>query len=218
MGLMMAQRSIHDEAAGPARGLREKRYTASLRKRSIATVTLVVGSLMCAALGTGLASTASAANPLCQPKIPGGQVFITPTCDDPVLNQPYTDITQQGSTTDPATNVTVNYTYVHGGFTGTNARFSFYFPAQDRYLGRFFEYTYPLVSVEDALPGTIAFGISHGAYVVSTNNDGGVPVDQVLGGYRVNAAAAKYSQVIAAQLYGTSTPARGYIYGGSGGA
>src|SRR5205807_7142318 len=41
--------------------------------------------------------------------------------------------------------------------------------------------------------------------------------DPTLGAYRVNAAAAQYSRVLAAQMYG---PHRtyGYAYGGSGGA
>jgi hypothetical protein len=53
---------------------------------------------------------------------------------------------------------------------------------------------------------------------VSTNNGGGVTAAPVLGGYRVNAAAAKYSRVVAARVYRTSARPRGYIYGGSGGA
>jgi hypothetical protein len=145
-------------------------------------------------------------------------LFITSSCEDPDLNQPYVDVEQPGTTTDPATGVTVSYTYVHGGFTGTNTKFAFYFPAPNQYKGRFFESTYPTVSQEAANPGTIAFGISNGAYVVSSNNNGGVPAGGALAGYRANAAAAKYSRVVAVQLYGASAPTRGYLYGGSGGA
>ena len=71
---------------------------------------------------------------------------------------------------------------------------------------------------EDAAAGTIAFAISNGAYVVSTNNAGGVPVNPVLGGFRANAAAAKYSRVVAAEMYGADAPVRGHLYGASGGA
>jgi hypothetical protein len=145
-------------------------------------------------------------------------VFITPSCQDTELNQPYVDVEQPGTTTDPATNITVSYTYVHGGFTGTNTKFAFYFPAPTKYQGRFFESTYPTVSQEAAAPSTIVFGVSNGAYVVSSNNNGGVPAGAPLAGYRANAAAAKYSRVVAAQLYGNSAPTRGYLYGGSGGA
>lgn len=38
-----------------------------------------------------------------------------------------------------------------------------------------------------------------------------------LAAYRTNAAAAKYSRVLAQQIYGTSARPRGYIYGASGG-
>ncbi|HEY6343049.1 MAG TPA: hypothetical protein VIY49_16265 [Bryobacteraceae bacterium] len=41
--------------------------------------------------------------------------------------------------------------------------------------------------------------------------------DPALGGYRVNAAAAKYSRVLASQMYGEHR-CYGYLYGGSGGA
>jgi hypothetical protein len=145
-------------------------------------------------------------------------LFITPNCQDPSLNQPYVDEEQPGSTTDPSSGVTVDYTYVHGGFTGTNTKFAFYFPASDQYQGRFFESTYPTISQEAAAPSFIAFAISNGAYVVSTNNNGGVPAGGALAGYRSNAATALYSRVIAAQLYGPKAPTRGYLTGASGGA
>ncbi len=163
----------------------------------------------------------------CQAPTSGGPVFITATCVDPVLNQPYVDVEKPGSMTDPSTGVTANFTYVHGGFTGTNAKFSFYFPAADRYKGRYFETTYPTLSQEDAQPGcpevgtsvcSVVFAISNGAYVVSTNNDGGVPAGGALAPYRTNAAAAKYSWTVAEGLYGTTVQPRGYLYGASGGA
>jgi hypothetical protein len=164
------------------------------------------------------ASSAAPVPPTCEATTPGGPVFIAEDCVDPALSQPYTDIDEQRTTTDPATNVTVSYRYIHGGFTGTSARFAFYFPAPAQYKGRFFESTYPTATQEDADRATIAFAISNGAYVVSTNNAGGVTAAPVLGGYRVNAASAKYSRVVAAQVYRTSARPRGYIYGASGGA
>lgn len=148
-----------------------------------------------------------------------GTLFVTGDCVDPELGDaPYVDVDEEREVTDPATDVTVRYRYVHGGFTGTEARFSLYFPATDDYTGRFFQSTYPTVSEEDADEATVAFAISHGAYVVSTNNAGGVAAAPVIGGYRVNAAAAKFSRLVAAELYGDDAPARGYLYGASGGA
>jgi hypothetical protein len=98
------------------------------------------------------------------------------------------------------------------------ARFSFYLPAKEQYRGRFFESTYPTLAQENAFDGTIAFAVANGAYVVSPNNGGGVAAAPEFGGYRVNAAAAKFSRVIAARLHGADAPARGYIYGVCSGA
>jgi hypothetical protein len=170
-------------------------------------------------------ATASAAAPLCT----GNPVFVTASCDDPVLDQPYIDQDQPGTTTDPTTGITVSYRYIHGGFTGTAARFAFYFPAPGQYQGRFFESTYPTNSNENAIQDCshlvattvcqIAFALSNGAYVVSTNNAGGVPAGGALAAYRANAAAAKYSRVVAEQMiYHTSARPHGYLYGASGGA
>jgi hypothetical protein len=163
----------------------------------------------------------------CQAPSPGGPLFITATCVDPVLDRPYVDTEKPGTMTDPTTGITAGFLYVHGGFTGTSARFAFYFPVQGKYQGRFFETTYPTLSAEDAQPGcpevgtsacSVVFAVSNGAYVVSTNNAGGVPAGGALAPYRANAAAAKFSRVVAERLYHTGASPRGYIYGASGGA
>ncbi len=87
----------------------------------------------------------------------GLRMFITADDVDPELAEPYIDRDEERTTTDPATGVTVTYRYVHGGFAGTEARFSFYFPAPADYRGRFFQHTYPTVTEENAAPETIAF-------------------------------------------------------------
>ncbi|WP_311446827.1 PKD domain-containing protein [Frankia nepalensis] len=192
-----------------------------LRRRGSGwVIPLAVATAVTAGLVPLATTTAAGAGglPDCAPASPGGPVFVTDRCVDPDLREPYTDVDEQRVTTDPATGTTVRYRYIHGGFTGTNARFSFYFPAAEKYQGRFFEYTYPTIAEEDATPATIAFALSHGAYAVSTNNGGGVTAAPVLGGYRVNAAAAKYSRVVADGVYRKPGRPRGYIYGGSGGA
>jgi hypothetical protein len=195
-------------------------------RRSLAPVA-VLGSAALVAVGFSPVASASPAPPTCAAASPGGPIFVTGDCVDPELNQPYTDIDQPGSITDPTTGVTVSYRYIHGGFTGTNAKFAFYFPAGSQYKGRFFETTYPTLSNENVVPdcasvGTsacaVAFALSHGAYVVSSNNAGGVPAGGALAPYRANAVAAKYSRTVAAQVYGTSARPRGYLYGASGGA
>jgi hypothetical protein len=164
--------------------------------------------------------------PPCQAEATGKALFITETCVDPDLAQPYVDVKRPGTITDAKAGVTVNFLYVHGGFKGTDTRFSFYFPDKDKYQGRFFQTTYPTLSQEDAAAGcpavgtsdcSVAFALAEGAYVVSSNNAGGVPVGGALAPYRANAAAAKYSRVVAAEVYGTADRPRGYIYGASGG-
>src|SRR3546814_12845541 len=65
--------------------------------------------------------------------------------------------------------------------------------------------------------GNLAFTIDSGAYYVQTNLGGadraGGMADPAIAAYRVNAAAAKYSRVIAAELYGAHR-AYGYSFGG----
>ena len=141
---------------------------------------------------------------------------------DPVYNRPYVDVNELR--TEP-----VPHRYVHGGFTDTDARFSFYFPPADRYERRFFHNTYPMATNEDIGPfpiafdvatGNLEFTIASGAYYVQTNLGGAdraPPADPAIAAYRVNAAAAKYSRVVAAELYGDHRP-YGYLFGGSGGA
>ena len=108
---------------------RHKRLFSDQRRRLSRIAMLVVGAVMVATLAPAVTSSVSATTPAptlptCQPSMPGGPVFITADCVDPVLNQPYVDIEQPGTMTDPTTGVTVNFTYVHGGFTGTTTKFS----------------------------------------------------------------------------------------------
>jgi hypothetical protein len=51
---------------------------------------------------------------------------------DPLYTQPYVDI-------DEWRDKPVRHRYVHGGFKGTEARFSIYFPPKEQYQGRFFQ-------------------------------------------------------------------------------
>jgi hypothetical protein len=163
----------------------------------------------------------------CEAQAVHGPLFITESCSDPELSKPYVDVRRPGTMADEASGVSVSFTYVHGGFNGTKARFSFYFPAAEKYKDRFFQTTYPTIGVEDAAPGcpeigtstcSVVFALSSGAYVVSTNNAGGVPAGGPLAAYRTNAAAAKYSRLIAKEIYKTGARPRGYLYGASGGA
>jgi hypothetical protein len=137
---------------------------------------------------------------------------------DPLFGQPYVDV-------DEWRDAPVRHRYVHGGFKGTEARFSFYFPPKAQYQGRFFQYVTPVplsenLAQSDSGEGDkIGFSIASGGYFVETNQGGAAKPggDPTIGGYRVSAAAAQYSRIVAAQVYGPHRP-YGYIYGGSGGS
>ena len=125
----------------------------------------------------------------------------------------------------------VRHRYVHGGFKDTEARFSIYFPPEDKYAGRFFQYILPVSGNEHAITHpeypdpsyTIGFAVDSGAYLVETN--GGkldflpaADLDVTL--WRTSAAVAEYSRVLANTYYpkrGAHRP-YGYAWGGSGGA
>jgi hypothetical protein len=141
---------------------------------------------------------------------------------DPLFAQPYID-------KDEWRDMPVRHRYVHGGFKGTDTRFSFYFPPKDQYQGRFFQHFTPAPDNENLAQhptspanDKIAFSIASGGYFVETNGGGPAvagfgSADPTIGAYRANAAAAQYSRVVALQMYGGKRPF-GYAYGGSGGA
>src|SRR5918999_17513 len=117
-------------------------------------------------------------------------------------------VTTQRTTARP---MKARHLYVHGGFTGTDAKFSFCFPPEDVYEGRFFQATHQLVGGEDATPRNVAFAVASGGYSVQTNMGGSenarTPEDSLrfdtsIREYRVNAAAAKFSRTVAADIYG----------------
>lgn len=148
-------------------------------------------------------------------------MLVTAACVDPRLDHAVVDIDEWRDT--PA-----RHRYINGHFESTDSRFSFYFPPAEEYEGRFFQATHQLVTSENAPPRAVAFGIASGAYVVQTNNGGNealrsvaaatsANVDPSIMGYRVNAAAAKFSKTIATEMYGEHRT-YGYLYGGSGGA
>ncbi|WP_433832655.1 hypothetical protein ACQP2E_16695 [Actinoplanes sp. CA-015351] len=137
------------------------------------------------------------------------------------FEHPYVDVDEQRETPHP-------HRYVHGGFTGTETRFSIYFPPAPDYQGRFFQHITPVPESEhlaQAATGQedkIGFAFSAGGYFLETNGGGqsggpGSGADPTIAGYRANAAAASYSRVVAARVYGDHRPF-GYAYGGSGGA
>lgn len=151
----------------------------------------------------GLSTIASAASqsPSCETP-PGGIMFITQDCIDPQFDRPVID--SQEDLKSPVLTHRVS-----GHFEGTDVKFSFFFPPKAQWKGRFFHKVYPLGdgSVPDRV---IKFGAESGAYTVDTVSPSG---------YRANAAAAKFSKMVAGEYYGFSaSQIHGYIYGGSGGS
>ena len=142
---------------------------------------------------------------------------------DTLFSKPYIDI-------DEWREKPIKHHYVHGGFEGTEARFSFYFPSKEQYKGHFFQYITPFPDNENLSQGgigeedKIGFSVSHGAYFIETNGGGRFDFtgqkkasDPLIGAYKANAAAAQFSKIIASKIFGTHRT-YGYAFGGSGGA
>lgn len=142
--------------------------------------------------------------------------------EDTTFAAPYIDRDEPRSSPYP-------HRYVHGGFTGTDTRFSFHFPARDAYRQRFFQYITPVPDSETVSQGRggeedrIGLALSSGAIFVETNGGGPgaatatIGQDQTIGAYRANAASARLARHFAQQVYGAHRT-YGYAYGGSGGA
>jgi len=138
---------------------------------------------------------------------------------DPVFTEPFVDV-------DEWRDAPVRHRYVHGGFSGTDCRFSVYFPDATRYQGRFFHPVSPVPgsehgATEGALLGYIEFAVASGGYLVESNlgrfRRALRGEDSTIAGYRASAAVARYSRALAAEQYGEHRP-YGYVFGGSGGA
>ncbi|WP_395107992.1 hypothetical protein [Actinomadura sp. SCN-SB] len=141
---------------------------------------------------------------------------------DPVFGRPYID--QDVSKEEPAP-----HRYVHGGFEGTDTRFSFYFPPAERYQGRLLQYLEGgagghetvLTSMVLGSPWIFEFAYSElGAFLVESNQ-GHLPLDGT--GFRndtelfgASAESARFGSWLAGRLYG-EPPHHRYITGVSGG-
>jgi hypothetical protein len=191
--------------------------TTNGKNRLVGGVAVLVAALMPISSRSWVSAQATCSSPAA-----GAPMLVTGDCVDPRFNKPYVDIDEQRTTPAP-------HRYVHGGFTGTDAKFSFYFPPREQFQGRFFQNTHQLLTSENGPPNTIGFAVASGAYYVQTNIGGAErattteqavfgKLDPTVGGYRVNAEAAKYSRVKAAEIYGNRNRIYGYLYGGSGGA
>lgn len=127
--------------------------------------------------------------------------------------KPFTDVDEWRDTP-------VRHRYVHGGFEGTDLLFSMYFPPEPQYQGRFFQPLAATSGSENAAPmamfqaSGIGFAAASGGYLVESNQGSR---NMFGGSSEANAAVARYSRTLAAEMYGAHRP-YGYVYGGSGGA
>ena len=110
----------------------------------------------------------------------------------------------------------VRHRYVHGGFEGTDTRFSFYFPPAEQWRGRLLQ---PLEGGNGGhentaqggmgATGGIAFAAASGCYLVESNqghfgDDMRILLSEpTVGAYRASAQSARYSWELAAEMYGS---------------
>ncbi|MEE3437751.1 MAG: hypothetical protein VZR05_06330 [Lachnospiraceae bacterium] len=145
---------------------------------------------------------------------------------DPKYEKPFIDLEEKRERRLPDGTV-IPYLYVHGGFEETALKFAISYPEKESFEGRFFQYLSPFPGPDEELASQvkegeddiIAFSLLHGGYFLETNMEsgasfGGRPDNTVV--WKSSAAAAEYSRVKAAELYGCGRP-YGYVFGGSGG-
>jgi hypothetical protein len=143
---------------------------------------------------------------------------------DDFFGRPYIDVDEWREQPAP-------HRHVHGGFEGTDTRFTFYYPSGDSYEGRMY---HPLEGAnaghEDSfgnehgnLLGGLEMIIRLGGYMVESNMghigdvlDPKAGTDKTIYAFRAAAESARFSKFIAAQVYGQA-PHHSYVWGGSGG-
>ncbi len=146
---------------------------------------------------------------------------------DPQFQKGYIDIDKEDFRELPD-GKKLKYRYLHGGFEGTNVKFSFFYPPKENYEGRFYQYLSPFPGPDEEIASIgltggddkIAFALTHGAYLVETNMGSGAVFSDTTDNtitHRSSAAAAEYSRVKAQEIYGYVHWPYGYVYGGSGG-
>jgi hypothetical protein len=143
---------------------------------------------------------------------------------DGFFGQPYIDV-------DEWRQAPVPHRHVHGGFEGTDTRFTFYFPPAEGYHGRMYT---PLeggnAGHEDSFGnehGNLLGGLDMitrlGGYMVESNMghigdvlDAKAGTDKTIYGFRAAGESGRFSKFVAAQVYG-QPPHHSYVWGGSGG-
>lgn len=144
---------------------------------------------------------------------------------DPDYQEAYIDIDEMRERTLSDGSITT-FRYVHGGFAKKNLKFSFSFPAKEKFQGRFYQYLSPFPGpnseldslAHKGLDDKIAFCLEHGTYFVESNMGSsaifsGPSEPKIV--LKTCSAVAEYSRKVAMEMYGCSRP-YGYVFGGSG--
>jgi hypothetical protein len=145
---------------------------------------------------------------------------------DDFFGPPYVDIDEERVGPLP-------HRYVHGGFAGTDTRFSCYFPPADSYEQRLLHPIEGGLGGQESFHGTpvadiLGMGLRSvfrlGGFMVESNQGHIGPTacakagdDPTIYGYRASAESARLSKHLATQVYGRP-PDYAYVYGGGGGA
>jgi hypothetical protein len=138
------------------------------------------------------------------------------------FGEPFIDLDEQRDGPRP-------HRYVHGGFEGTDTRFSFYLPPAELYQGRMFQYlSGGMGGDESSLAGGFgnvwAFDTCFedlGGFLVESNqghfaDSGSTGISGDLELFEASAATAVYAKSFAAEAY-LEAPHHSYVWGGSGG-
>lgn len=126
----------------------------------------------------------------------------------------------------------VRHRFVHGGFAGTDTRFSFYFPPAEAFAGRLIqflqggaggsEYTATPSVAGMGSATDLSFILGLGAVFMESNqghfgNDlSGIKGDATILLWRASAQSARQAKKMAREMYGRAVD-HAYTYGGSGG-
>lgn len=140
-----------------------------------------------------------------------------PDLQDPYFGVPYIDVDEWRDTP-------VRHRYVHGGFTGTETRFSFYFPPKEMYKGRYIHHLEGGGGGHDnQAVGDIEFAFTQGAFLTESNRGhfgGDLTITRThpeVHTFRAASESARYARILATEMYG-KRPQYGYVFGGSGGS
>ena len=145
---------------------------------------------------------------------------------DPDYQDSYVDVDEMRTRPAPGGEEIV-YRYIHGGFRAKEVKFSFHFPQQENFRGRFFQYLSPFPGPDEELASLrktgaddrIAFALTNGAIFVESNMGSKAAFGRsgdVTTVWKSSAAVAEFCRKKAIEIYDCERPV-GIVYGGSGG-